>query len=295
MQIPSNDRLLLVQKDTSSSNAFAMPSPSLDRFAFCQQLMTFSTSSSTPNTSSVTPVPNRPAKAIAQTSIERHIVDFGTSQRTPDVNNLERSQFSSNNQILIPTTLNKATVENFTFNLDDVTFDKRVGEGADAEVFRAKWRGSIVAIKRLKKKTRSAAATSSYTAVQTCFFQELSFMIRLRHPNLVLFMGASVQQDEFCVMMEYCAGGTLFEFLHSSKKHAKRKLSWTQKRQICIDIAKAMLFLHTASPPIIHRDLKSLNVLFARPILTDQCVPVTKVCPFLPSARVTHQLFRVIC
>ena len=52
-------------------------------------------------------------------------------------------------------------------------------------------------------------------------------------------------------------GGSLDHVLHEKKK----KLSLTKKKSILLDIVKAVQYLHNLSPPILHRDLKSSNVL----------------------------------
>jgi serine/threonine protein kinase len=56
--------------------------------------------------------------------------------------------------------------------------------------------------------------------------------------------------------MEYCAGGCLHDWLH---KNVKIPLTWKQRTKMITDIATGLNFLHTADPPIIHRDLKSLK------------------------------------
>ena len=89
------------------------------------------------------------------------------------------------------------------------------------------------------------------------FEREISALMKLRpQQNLVNFMGVSLTESELCVIMEFCNGGTLFEWLHV-KKHVP--LSWKQRLKIAIDVACGMNYLHTSTPPIMHRDLKSLK------------------------------------
>lgn len=57
--------------------------------------------------------------------------------------------------------------------------------------------------------------------------------------------------------MEFIAHGDLFKLLHNKE----RNLDWALRVKIAVDIASGMLYLHSANPPIIHRDLKSVNVM----------------------------------
>jgi serine/threonine protein kinase len=89
------------------------------------------------------------------------------------------------------------------------------------------------------------------------FEREISALMKLRpHHNLVNFMGVSLNHNELCIIMEFCFGGTLFDWLH---KKPDIPLTWKQKVKIATDVACGMNYLNTAEPPIIHRDLKSLK------------------------------------
>lgn len=89
------------------------------------------------------------------------------------------------------------------------------------------------------------------------FEREISALMKLRpQQNLVNFMGVSVNEKELCIVMEYCYGGTLFEWLHVKRNVP---ISLRQRLKMAIDVACGMNYLHTSSPPIMHRDLKSLK------------------------------------
>jgi serine/threonine protein kinase len=132
----------------------------------------------------------------------------------------------------------------------EITLFEKIGTGGFAEVFRGEYRGTNVAVKRLLTKPGS----DSEKAIQD-FKAEVGFMTRLRHPNIVLFMG--LVPRPLCLITEFCARGNLFDLLHNSSI----QLSWTLRKQMALDAARGMNFLHTSSPVIIHRDLKSLNLL----------------------------------
>lgn len=147
----------------------------------------------------------------------------------------------------------------------ELRLEEMLGTGSTAEVFRGSWHGTDVAVKRLR---RSGPLSVEFT-------REISVLLRLRHPNLVLFMGAAVQAPTPLIISEFCAGGTVFALLHQRRDLA---LPWPQRVKVAIDVAKGMNFLHRRQ--VVHRDLKSLNLLLASRVNTDKDVPLVKVSDF---------------
>lgn len=82
-------------------------------------------------------------------------------------------------------------------------------------------------------------------------------MESLRHPNIVMFLGASTKFPNLSIILEYCENRSLWSVLQNKTV----QLSWEDRRRIAYEIALGMNYLHSASIPIIHRDLKSLNIL----------------------------------
>jgi serine/threonine protein kinase len=126
--------------------------------------------------------------------------------------------------------------------------EELLGSGSTAEVYRASWHGTDVAVKKLGKNG----------PLPVEFMREISVLLRLRHPNLVLFMGAATLASPPLIISEFCAGGTVFSLLHQRRNLA---IPWSQRLKIAIDVAKGMNFLHRRQ--VVHRDLKSLNLLLA--------------------------------
>lgn len=139
----------------------------------------------------------------------------------------------------------------FLISSKDIPLGKNIGFGGSSEVFIGNYRGTEVAVKRLKILELNSENLKE-------FKREVSSLSILRHPNLVIFMGAIAEPSNICIVTEYCAGGTLFNILHQKRE---LKLSWELRLKILLEIATGMNFLHTNNPPIIHRDLKSLNIL----------------------------------
>lgn len=75
-------------------------------------------------------------------------------------------------------------------------------------------------------------------------------------------IGLSKSGEDFYLLTEFCSGGSLFDLLH--KKAGQIFLTWKTKMSLILQIAKGMKALHDMRPPIIHRDLKSLNVFIAQ-------------------------------
>lgn len=70
-------------------------------------------------------------------------------------------------------------------------------------------------------------------------------------------MGASTIPPEVCIITEYMPRGSLYQQLHDDSVD----LPWNRTKQLALGTAKGMSFLHNRTPPIIHRDLKSHNLL----------------------------------
>lgn len=146
---------------------------------------------------------------------------------------------------------------------NEVVLDKRVGFGKDADVFKSTWLGVPVAVKYIKKsgdlKLASVSSIASNLDFQTAykyFSNEVAIMMGLRHPNIVTIMGFGVDPPSFFIVMEYMEKGSLFTLLDSNEK-----ITNEEKLRFASNIADAIAYMHDRSPPILHSDLKSLNVL----------------------------------
>jgi len=149
---------------------------------------------------------------------------------------------------------------------------EKVGSGCTAEVFRGLYRDQEVAVKQIDWNKSNMGQKE-----QRAFDREVGIMPRLRHANLVRFLGVASLERPFRIITEYCSGGCCFELLHNCD-HIE--LCWSQQLKMCTDVASAMAYLHDYNPQIIHRDLKSLNLLLAAPVRGVSDVPLVKVSDF---------------
>lgn len=101
-------------------------------------------------------------------------------------------------------------------------------------------------------------------------------MMTVSHDNLVTFRGVAHSPASFDIVVEYCEGGDCFDLLQNN--HAF-DMSWQQVNKLCYDTALAMSYLHNSNPQIIHRNLKSINVMLQHPV-HEGTVPWAKVTDF---------------
>ena len=146
----------------------------------------------------------------------------------------------------------------FEISIDELEFDDEnadIGKGTFGEVLRGIWRGIDVAVKFLK-----GSMTDSPESIKQ-FLDECDILKNLHHPNILLYMGACTKGPQYFVVTEFCDNGNLFEYLHLIKD---AKLTYEDARRIALEIAYGMNYMHGFKPPILHRDLKSMNVLLDR-------------------------------
>ncbi|XP_065149188.1 mitogen-activated protein kinase kinase kinase 12 isoform X1 [Paramisgurnus dabryanus] len=128
--------------------------------------------------------------------------------------------------------------ESWEVPFEEISELQWVGSGAQGAVFLGKYHGEEVAV----KKVRDIKET------------EIKHLRKLKHPNIITFKGVCTQAPCYCILMEYCAQGQLYEVLRAGRKITPSLLvDWA------MGIAGGMNYLHLHK--IIHRDLKSPNML----------------------------------
>jgi serine/threonine protein kinase len=147
-------------------------------------------------------------------------------------------------------------------------------KGSTGDVFKAMNGSRIVAIKMLD----SRRASRMLTSVDATFHREVRALKAVSHRNIIsLISSDQVSPSEFSIVMSYCSGGSLFQLLY---KRGDFSLTIKQKKKIFSDILNAISHLHQRNNPIIHGDIKSLNLLFMSPVTSEDAVPWVKLCDF---------------
>ncbi|ONK66027.1 uncharacterized protein A4U43_C06F3420 [Asparagus officinalis] len=159
-----------------------------------------------------------------------------------------------------------------TIKNDDLEELKELGSGTFGTVYHGKWRGSDVAIKRIKKSCFTGRS-SEQERLTLEFWREAEILSRLHHPNVVAFYG--VVQDgpggTLATVTEYMVNGSLRHVLLRKDKYLDRR----KRLIIAMDAAFGMEYLHSKN--IVHFDLKCDNLLVN---LKDQSRPICKVGDF---------------
>lgn len=160
----------------------------------------------------------------------------------------------------------------------DLEWIEKIGGGTTSEVYEGRLSGKSVAIKAFHLKeidTPEGAAIDVEPDHLHSFRREIQAWTKLSNPNIVRFYGVC---QPLSIVSELCRGGTCFDLWHNGW-HIP--LTWVQRTKMALDTASAMRYLHTNDPQIIHRDLKSLNLLLQSPFEGDPNeIPVVKVTDF---------------
>ncbi|RCV14136.1 hypothetical protein SEVIR_2G413900v4 [Setaria viridis] len=148
-----------------------------------------------------------------------------------------------------PPLTNKADWEINPLELD---FTKAVviGKGSFGEILKANWRGTPIAVKRI------LPSLSDDRLVIQDFKHEVNLLIKLRHPNIVQFLGAVTETKPLMLVTEFLRGGDLHQYLKE-----KGALGPLVAVNFALDIARGMAYLHNEPNVVIHRDLKPRNIL----------------------------------
>ncbi|CAA7058041.1 unnamed protein product [Microthlaspi erraticum] len=127
--------------------------------------------------------------------------------------------------------------------------DLKIGTGAYGDVYKCNLHHTIAAVKVLH---------SAENNLSKQFDQELEILSKIRHPHLVLLLGACPERG--ALVYEYMENGSLDDRLFQVNN--SQPIPWFVRFRIAWEVASALVFLHKSKPtPIIHRDLKPANIL----------------------------------
>ncbi|CAN0878810.1 Serine/threonine-protein kinase STY46 [Linum grandiflorum] len=133
-------------------------------------------------------------------------------------------------------------------DLKQLKFENMVASGSYGNLYKGTYCSQEVAIKVLKPERVN-------TDMQKEFAQEVYIMRKVRHKNVVQFIGACTKPPSLCIVTEFMSGGSVYDYLH---KH-KGVFKLPSLLKVAIDVSKGMNYLHQNN--IVHRDLKAANLL----------------------------------
>ena len=215
--------------------------------------------------------------------LERHGARGGKEgQRTEHVLNISSSRSTNMGSNRIQD--ESGDVEaNLRVDFSELEMIDNIGSGAFGEIYKARWRGTLVAAKCIKsakivkewrddhpltpserpeklpkEDSSSISATERKMALHD-FRQETIILRKLRHPNICMLLAYSITED-FEVMISELMKCSLLDVLRANALNntlmpKRKKIIYAQQ------LAQGMHYLHTCRPPIIHRDLKPANLL----------------------------------
>ncbi|XP_072950807.1 serine/threonine-protein kinase-like protein CR4 [Typha angustifolia] len=134
--------------------------------------------------------------------------------------------------------------------------ESQVGKGSFSCVFKGILKdGTLVAVKR-------AIKVSDMKKTSKEFHTELDLLSRLNHAHLLNLLGYCEEGGERLLVYEFMAHGSLHQHLHGKDSCLREQLDWVRRVTIAVQAARGIEYLHGyACPPVIHRDIKSSNIL----------------------------------
>jgi hypothetical protein len=129
----------------------------------------------------------------------------------------------------------------------EITFHEKIASGAFGDLFRGSYCGQDVAIKVLRGVQDDSVQFQE-------FLQEVAIMRKVRHRNVVQFIGACTRKPHLCIIFEFMRGGSVYDFI---RRHGHLRI--VAVLRIAVEVCRGMEYLHKRK--IVHRDLKAANLL----------------------------------
>ncbi|KAF9901868.1 hypothetical protein EC991_005602 [Linnemannia zychae] len=132
---------------------------------------------------------------------------------------------------------------------DQLKIGRKLGSGGFKDCYAGTYNGENVAIGELRVQNFTEADITEMK-------HEISVLKQLRHENIVSFVGVCTNVRHLCIVTELCENGDLYDYMRKVRKPSFGRLIMYMH-----DIALATAYMHSRRPSIIHRDLKSMNIL----------------------------------
>jgi len=160
----------------------------------------------------------------------------------------------------------QSETQQWTIKTSEISNKRPLCQTLKSSIFRAEWRGLQIVVKSGIETKNKKMRPEDKKALEEELVHEIKLLSTLRHPDLVMFLGASFDNNPPFFVTEYMQGGDLERYYKTQaakngspyRPNADRLLRWSSA------IARALCFLHNCSRPIVHRDLKPLNLLLTQ-------------------------------
>lgn len=162
----------------------------------------------------------------------------------------------------------------FQIRPEEITLADIIGQGAFGVVYKGMFRQTEVAVKVFKEDDalvtngKGKGPKKKQRLAIHRFQDEASAIGRLRHPNVMQFLGACIRKNLLAIVSTYYPRGSLSHALHSGPKRRAAEdgtepvaLKWRYCLNAALGTARGLTYLHNFQPCMIHRDLKPANIL----------------------------------
>ncbi|KAJ8312649.1 hypothetical protein KUTeg_010022 [Tegillarca granosa] len=159
------------------------------------------------------------------------------------------------------------TLKEWDIPYEKLIVEDKIGSGRFGTVYQGRWHGKVAI------KMQNMDPDSDNEDQLKAFKQEVAMMIKVRHDNLILFLGACMKPPHLAIVTSYCSGQTLFNSIRKEKFPINKAIIIGQQ------VAQGMGYLHARG--IVHKDLKTKNIFIenGKVVITDFWLfNVTKQC-----------------
>ncbi|RLN90430.1 hypothetical protein BBJ28_00004520 [Nothophytophthora sp. Chile5] len=201
-------------------------------------------------------IPDRSTQATSEGTMTTTFAGIDHTIRLQSSSTFFEDDLSSGSNTTLKTLLTSEFLVGKRIPFEDLTFQNALSKGAYGEVWVCEYEGQQVAVKRLLQ-----AKTNRAEEVEE-FAKEIELSASMAHPHIVSFIGVAWNSlNNLVMVLEFFPMGDLQNYLHKNSD----LLSWARdKIYLAVGVAQALEYLHCRTPPLIHRDLKSKNVLLTR-------------------------------
>jgi hypothetical protein len=186
------------------------------------------------------------------------VVSASTQEKSATKSTSNRASLGSDVEQQIPL-LHDEQITAVRVPFDKVLIGERISSGGYGEVYKGTYKLETVAVKRMLPEHRSDARQINK------FLGEVKLMATLEHEYIVRFIGVAWKSpQDVCVLAEFMEGGDLRTMLRRLNERKKPIGFDRTKLKIALHVAHAITYMHSLQPVVLHRDLKSRNILLSQ-------------------------------